>query len=453
VSDLCYGSATGHFEVVAIMTQVRRTVPLWGAWLVLGFLFLPAVFRSFTSRRLTWAVTDALINFRGGFVRRGLLGELILRFCTATGMSPFVVIATIFFLTTIVTAAALFWLLLPYVRRWPMVAALVLFSPALLLFPVHEFSAYARKESFVLIVLLLHAIVARRFAAGEISVERMRRFHILLLMPALTLCMFIHEVQLFFLPAHVGILFLAARQRAMPVRGLGLIFVPPVVAAMVLARFNGDETMIRPILESIRPIAGVPAEQLNAISALGWPVERFREVARFIWSDGSSMALYGGAFVLSVIVPALILGTIATRHAAVTDPLRKRWLAVMIAMICLVPLPLYVLGADFGRWIHLTAFSVIALLLSIPLAPTESSVPAPHPAFWSYGWVAAVFCGVYIFGWQLPHFDVEPDVLKSGMAGSLVRSTKLMSGRLGPPWTPGDGRRTAPSDASAAAAP
>ena len=413
------------------MTLIRQNLRVPAAWLLLALLFLPVVLRSFTSNRLTWAVTEMLINFRGGFVRRGLLGELILLTGTSTGLSPFLLIGTLFLITTTAIVCAMLWLLRPYIQRFPVVTALVLFSPALLMFPVNEYAAYARKESFVLIGLLLHAIVARRFSSGELSVKQMKRFYLLVLMPLLLLCMFIHEVQLFYLPAHVGMMFLAARHRQVEVRWLLLIFVMPVMTAMVLARFHGNAEMVPLIIESVRPLLTIPPDQAGAIDTLGWSVDRFREVAKVIWMDGSTMVLYGAAWVLSVIVPAAVLGSVVVRHASRPDPALTRWLIVFIGLTCAAPFPLYLLGADFGRWIHLTAFSVVCLLLSIPVAPTQPADRDPRCRFWSGGW-AVLLCGIYIFGWELPHFGNEPQVLNSGLAGSLLRSSKLIAQTVRP---------------------
>ena len=98
-------------------------------------------------------------------------------------------------------------------------------------------------------------------------------------------------------------------------------------------------------------------------------------------------------------------------------------------LICVAPLPLYILGADFGRWIYLTAFSMVTLLLSLPI-----KLPPPEPSESTRrlslsGVLAILLTGVYICGWTLPHYGTEPPVLKSGMARSIWRTTMVLAGK------------------------
>lgn len=46
----------------------------------------------------SWQVTEWLINYQGGFVRRGLAGELLLRFYYCWGIEPYYVILTMCFI-------------------------------------------------------------------------------------------------------------------------------------------------------------------------------------------------------------------------------------------------------------------------------------------------------------------------------------------------------------------
>ena len=411
-----------------IMTLHRRQIPILEI-LLIAFLFLPDVVQSFTSRKVTWSVTELLINFHGGFVRRGLVGQIILPICTSTGLSPFIVIGTLFLITTIVVVAAMLWLLQPYRQRFSVLTILLLFSPALLMFPVHEYAAYARKEVFVVIGLLVHAIAARRFADGDISVGGMRRFYLLGLLPMLTLFTFIHEVQLFFLPAHAGMMFLGAWQRRVNFLWLFLIFLPPAAVAMLMLRYPGNADMIPGIVESLKPIITIQPGREGAIEGLGWPLAHFTDLASRTRNDPSTMMLYTIAWFLAVAVPTALLGRVAIRYAPPDDKPLMRRIIVFVLLICIAPLPLYILGADFGRWIYLTAFSMVTLLLSLPVhlpapEPDEIAPPRSWPRV-----LAIVLAGVYICGWTLPHYGTAPPVLKSGMARSIWRTTMMLAGK------------------------
>jgi hypothetical protein len=393
---------------------------------LISFLLLPDIFRSFSSTKVTWSVTELLINFQAGFVRRGLLGELLRWVCVHTGLSMFTVISLLFLAATVFIVWAMTRLLQPYAQRYPVLTALLLFSPGLLMFPINEYAAYARKEVFIVIGLLVHALMARRFAAGELSDQQIRRFYLLALLPMLTLFTFIHEVQLFFLPAHAGMMFLAAWQRRVNLQWLFLIYLVPAAAALAMLRFPGNAGMVPGIVDSLRPMVHIEPGREGAIEALGWPMSHFTGLAAATRHDPRSITLYSFAWILAVIVPLLALGPVAIRHAPPDDRPLTRRIGVFMLLICLAPVPLYILGADFGRWIYLTAFSVVSLLLSLPIHVPPPAEPSERRLA---GFVMLVLCGIYIGGWTLPHYGTNPPVVKSGLARSVWRSSMLVMGK------------------------
>jgi len=58
----------------------------------LGVVVYKNIFCTYTARDFSgFGYTEFMINFQGGFVRRGLMGELLYWLCSATGFSPFVI--------------------------------------------------------------------------------------------------------------------------------------------------------------------------------------------------------------------------------------------------------------------------------------------------------------------------------------------------------------------------
>jgi hypothetical protein len=394
---------------------------------LLAVLFLPTIARSIISTRPDWAITDLLINYRAGFVRRGLIGELMLWICNATGVSFFHLAAGMFAVLYAGLIVGMVKLALPLRDRFPILAAMLLLSPALLMFPVHDWPAYLRKEGFFLAILILHALLIRRFLAGETEFSRLRAFYLFVLTPTLTVIMLIHEAQLFFLTAHFCLTFVAIRQRATGAWWLLALYLVPVATAFVILPYTGDKQMVDKISSSVAHLVPMQKGREGAIWALGWPMSEFLRISLNVARNPVYMSFYTVAWALSVVVPAVALTRIIRRHAVNDAYLSPRWLAIYLVLICVSPLPLAFVMSDYGRWIHLTAFSVVAFLLAIPIRQPEPAA-SRESRFWS-GPVAALLVAVYIGAWMLPHYLLPGTpprkFLKPGLAASGLKTYKL----------------------------
>ena len=124
-------------------------------YLILGSIFYLAFHLGEFPNKYTY--TDWLINYEGGFVRRGLLGQIIFE------LSKFLNIQLQFILlfTQIAIYCTYFFLFyLLFLRRkinffW----ILIIFSPILLLYPLAELEALGRKDIFVISFFLIFSMI------------------------------------------------------------------------------------------------------------------------------------------------------------------------------------------------------------------------------------------------------------------------------------------------------
>ena len=101
-----------------------------------------------------WKTGDWLINYSGGLIRRGLFGEIVLRLADLTGLSPLWIVYTAQASIALVNAYLI--IRLYYVAKRPTESLLLLFSPAFLfLFPLFDSGAGLRKEILGFLALLL----------------------------------------------------------------------------------------------------------------------------------------------------------------------------------------------------------------------------------------------------------------------------------------------------------
>jgi len=100
------------------------------------------------------SLSDWLINYSGGFVRRGLVGQIVLEFAYFFSIKLRDAIV-IFQIISFVTYYVLVFFLL---RRTITNRLLILsvFSPIFILFPIAEIEALGRKEIFILLIVILY---------------------------------------------------------------------------------------------------------------------------------------------------------------------------------------------------------------------------------------------------------------------------------------------------------
>ena len=104
-----------------------------------------------------YVFTDWLINYEGGFVRRGLLGQIIYKTAEITNLEIKYIILY-FQIFSYLVYFYLFWLFFQKIKInyfW----YLLVFSPVLFLYPLSELEALGRKEIIVITLFLLFAYI------------------------------------------------------------------------------------------------------------------------------------------------------------------------------------------------------------------------------------------------------------------------------------------------------
>ena len=127
-----------------------------------SLIFQVSKFYSFYTEYSAWQYVDWLINYQGGFVRRGLLGNIIFKLNYYTGVNHIKLIIFIY------SSAYLIFMILFYKisnNIWKINPYLFLFisiSPSTLFFPLFDFDALFRKEIFFFIVFFYHVYIAQQ---------------------------------------------------------------------------------------------------------------------------------------------------------------------------------------------------------------------------------------------------------------------------------------------------
>ncbi len=366
-----------------------------GRVLLLGFLlvvFLNTASIAFWEFRINnpWVIGDWLINYQGGFVRRGLTGEVFLKLSALTGAPP-----SLFVVLTQLTAYFFYfyfaWRLLA--RQESLLPFLLLIvSPYLFLFQVYGPEGGFRKEvlHFALLAFLAWSSVAKSRELLE------RSFMVVML--AYPLLVLSHEMFAVYLPWVVA-LYVRGKTLDWPlVRKLGLLILPSAIAFAVTMRFPGSVETVAAICASLGKYAHPVCLDDGAIAWLQAGVE---------FGSGLVSNRIEHAWYIPVYIVATIFALVA--FVPLTGRLKVLW-ANRLMVLCimasvLASLPMFFVAIDWGRFIYIHLVSLFLVILTIqPSAsdPSKGAILDRYPVL-RYTLIA-IAAAVYATQWRLLHF-------------------------------------------------
>ena len=135
-----------------------------------------------------YVFTDWLINYEGGFVRRGLLGHINYKLSLLTHFD----IKNIIFFFQVIGYATYFILIYNFFRKikinffW----LLIVFSTISFLYPISEIEALGRKDIYILLCFLIFIII------NPVHLDKL----IFIFLFVFTISCLIHEISFFYLP-------------------------------------------------------------------------------------------------------------------------------------------------------------------------------------------------------------------------------------------------------------
>jgi hypothetical protein len=308
-----------------------------------------------------YGVTEWLTNYAGGFVRRGLPGQILLLFGKSTGWD----IRWIIFCLSLGIYCLYAYLMIRASRRlYPRWA---LCSAALIGYPVYT-NTLIRKDVLEALLFFLILWVIR---STKPSPLRQITLNILASIAVLS-----HEIFFFFgLPACLlADLLRSARQRQGTPGLSGLAawmasgWTLPFALGVASLRSTGSEEMARQIVASWAPLSPAEGglEQVmqklpGALSWLGRSAKEYISATHYILS-GAHLGLPLWLLVSLALLLAALLITLLFANAADSYSFAIYFLLLMLFMA-----PVYYTAMDYGRWIFYHLNSAFVLTITTPL--------------------------------------------------------------------------------------
>lgn len=328
--------------------------------------FLFRYFEMSTSHN-NYGFTEIMINFEGGFVRRGLLGQLLYCFCSSTGWDPFLIIEIF---CTIIYLRVLYLFFRGFHKRhlcwW------LLLSP--LVFGIT--TQLVRKDylCFLLIVGIFSLLREKNTSGLKILCATL----------LMVFGLFMHEAFIFF-GVPLGILLMLTDRQHLFAGILSTICV--AACFFLLCHFKGNQAIVTSIYDSWNNLGQGellnPNIQTNSIGALGWDTLetiKMHFTLNFYheglgWTGLIYRPMSACVFFYFFVNALFVFKTPDTNFS-----LRDRdnlGATYLFALICLLPM-FTILSCDYARIYQYAAVVALGALIMIPPARLERVFPRKY---------------------------------------------------------------------------
>jgi hypothetical protein len=309
-----------------------------------------------------WAFYEWLINYEGGFVRRGLVGASIVRFFY--GNEVVVLNWFVFILTISLFGLTNFFIFKKIRTLKPTV--IYIFSPVGFYWIAVGNEYYYRKEILFLMAIVLVSLLFDK--ARRSQSEIVRRSCFLTILIADMILPFVHEAFLFFNGLFFYLILLNLTEKEPLVRRVivSLHIALCLLIFVVLSFFKGDSSVSLAIWQSLSSAAtsiSGEIQPVGGISAIGWSLLTGAKPAVAAMLSG-----LGTYYLYGIAVVYLSIGYIAAeqRGAELLEFYKSKEFIRTFGTVWFTFLPLFVLGWDWGRWIFGIAYvSLFVLMLKI----------------------------------------------------------------------------------------
>ncbi|WP_143544378.1 hypothetical protein [Salinimicrobium sediminis] len=295
-----------------------------------------------------------MINYQGGFVRRGLLGEIILKLNSCCGLDPYSAIITLSLISFILLIGF-------FVIKLKKGGYTLFFLPFVIFLGnpiIHDF--WVRKDILlVLIFILIIHLITRRTRPNLIFVNL-----------SLVVGILIHESIAFF---GFPIIFLLLYSKKKSFWTSVLFLFPSLLVFFLVLYYKGSFYISQKIWDSWKAISfpHESAEKLNipaAIDGLSWSLKQgllfsYHTLRNF--QDGIYAPI--GWIVIIVVIYFILSNTdklnIKLLGYQGYNVFSKTIISNLLLLQFISVVPLFILGWDYGRWIFLWVTSSFAVYL------------------------------------------------------------------------------------------
>lgn len=342
--------------------------------------------------RNSWKIGDWLINYQGGMIRRGFLGEVIYLISLNTRLNP----GFLVFLMQTIFYGLFFYFsyLLLVIQKNLLPFILLIFSPFLFTFQIYDFQGGYRKEIIYFALLAVLTWVARRKSKKTSETV----FYLsLLVYPLLILS---HEMLVFYLPYLLIIFFSVFDLDKKRLLNISILLIPSLISFAACLYYSGTSQQISNISESL-----IKMDYQIILGSIAWLDKTtdyaIQQVLLAIKNKQYFFYLLTLVFSLGAFVPVIK----RFKHIIKNKLLLLLFLASIIASVTL-----FVVALDWGRfiYIHLVSWFFISLMSKgNSQSKSSNEVQTEMKTIQDFSIIKApllfLFVIFYAFSWHIPY--------------------------------------------------
>lgn len=348
--------------------------------LVMCLIVYWAVVMSIQPQAITqpWITGDWLINYSSGFVRRGLIGEIVRQLYYAAGIPPLSTILALKAILYGLTCLAL--VLIARRRHFDVFDLALLLCPAALPFELYDPAGSGRKEIAFLAAFTVYVALDTQFPTDRAPVYRRWQFWFLVIVPPVLAL--VHEGLIFFFPFFLAYSWVKDHITT-DARALGIASALVGSVFLLSYVFQGNANTSNIICASVTDMSLDNRLCAGAIEAM-----RPHNVQIRVEDAAKYLALAGFSFLPLM---GYVIQTMDVREA------RRLFTGLGVSVAATVPL--YAVAEDWGRWIHVTWLLMFVITLAFKAASFRL-----HTRSRALMALYAVSIALYLFSWQIPHW-------------------------------------------------
>ncbi len=360
----------------------------------LYILFFYAAFFLFQkyNNNVEWTISEWLINYQGGFTRRGLIGELVYQISNPAGLT----IRETIFLFQLVTCGIYFFLIFNLLKKLNkhLILIFAIFSPIFLIYPIAEVEVLARKEIFIFISLLITVAI--------FSLEKIKNKHYIYFSFILAISCLIWEGVIIFLSYFVFILFVKNKfsfDKKFLIRILfSLLPVFVVFYFIIIFRLSSEDIKI--MCNSVGECYGAMTYLNRDISSnINEVVTKFQitYLIRYL------LIFFLGFFPLVILITnsTFTFGKIYQN---------KNTVLFSFTLIFLPSISFYYIAQDWGRWINISyVFTLITYIYCLKNKLITLNTMNMNYSILKNKYITIILFIIFCFGWS-PKTLINEDV-------------------------------------------
>ena len=365
-----------------------------------------------------WAFNELFINYSGGLVRRGLLGELFLITNNNFNTSPLIFFSLIFILLHSILLI-LYYKILKNFKDLGILFVPILLSPVLIFFPIYEHDVYYIKDILTNLSILFHAYYITK-NKKNFEFIKYKNFLSFVLIPLIIFNLFNHENQFFFISVHFLIsLYVSKNNNEKNSKSIYKIYLILLLPVLIVIFTQGSWEKLAAINESVERFGASINPQLagNINLAIGGFVKW-----HFFYHSIDSFINFFICIILSVAIIYFLFGYLINKKILIL----KNNIKINYLYFFIPSLGLFIFALDYGRNLNLITTHLIAFysILSFDTKKLRTFISNITSNFISYRLII-LFTIFYCFMWYLPQGGGYSGIADFTGNSSILKNTLL----------------------------